>query len=249
VQSYSTSSSFKGTKNPAYLVSTDVPAGTSTRLHVWRIKNVAKGAPTMTWKDLNGTFTYSMPPNAPQPGGGGVLLDTGDTRVQSAAARGDVISTVWDTGCQFLEGNNETCFVYARLNVGQTGKETLKASIAEEFGWGLGEDAHVFFPSVAVNSADMVGVAAQTAGADFGNPDANFLGSAWLLKARESVGWPLVVAQPGSCALGAGDNRAGDYTGVQVDPGDNTGFWMAAEYAFDPGGGCIWGTRVARLLP
>lgn len=245
VQAYTMASSFKGTKNPAYLVSTDVPAATSTRLHVWRIKNVARGAPTMTWKSVSGTFTYSIPPNAPQPGGGGVLLDTGDTRVLSAASRGDAISAVWNTGCQFLEGNAETCIVYARVGVGQTRKGAFKVNFAEEFGWGLGEDQHVFYPSLAVGNGDYVGAAAQWVGAGPGE----YLGTVWLMKARESVGWPYVVMTPGSCTLGAADNRAGDYTGAQTDPGDNTGFWLGAEYAYDPGGGCTWGTTVTRLLP
>lgn len=252
VQSYSQSSSFQGTRNPAYLLSTDIPASTSPRVHVWRIKNVASGRPTMTWRNVSGTFQYSIPPSAEQPGGTGVLMETGDTRLQGAVGRGNTLYGTLTTGCQIGSGSNESCLVYFRVAVGQFPNGALKASLTEELAWGQGDGSYVYHPSVAVNQASQVAVTSQASSANAADPAASYLGSIFLLKNEDAIGWITNAAVVGQCALPAdGSNlaRTGDYTGVQVDPADNLSFWMAGEYAMNFSGTCKWNTRVVKLTP
>ncbi len=64
-QQYTAPSSFPGTANPAYLVSTR--RGTGHAYHVWRVRNVASGSPTMEGLTLTGR-SYGIPPPSPQPG-------------------------------------------------------------------------------------------------------------------------------------------------------------------------------------
>lgn len=260
VQAYNAASSFKGTKNPAYLVSSDVPLGSSPTLHVWRIRNVRKGYPTMTVKNVSGTFRYSVPPDAEQPDGTGVVANTGDTRVQSAASRGNTLHAVLTTGCQIDTGPNESCALYTRITVGQAGKKRrLTASISEQWAWGERDGVFLYRPSVAVNQSGQVAAAALVTSADAGDPEAGYQGPAWFLKNPGSLKWTSRIYQPGNCSFpddrdgdpetDDGIARTGDFTSVQTDPADGLSFWYAGEFAKFLDGSCQWGSQIAKITP
>lgn len=260
VQAYNAAPSYKGTKNPAYLVSSDIPSGSSPSLHVWRIRNVGKGKPTLTVKNVSGPFRYSLPPDAEQPDGTGVLANTGDTRVQSAAGRGNTIHAVLTTGCQVKVGPTESCMLYTRINVGQKGrKQKLTASVAEQWAWGERDGVFLYRPSVAVNQAQQVAAAALVTSADPADPQAGYEGPVWYLKNSGSLKWTSSVYQPGNCPLpddrdgkpetDDGVARTGDFTSVQTDPTDGLSFWYAGEFAKTLDGSCQWGSRIAKITP
>lgn len=260
VRAYNATRSYRGTKNPAYLVSSDTPAGTSPTIHVWRIRNVTGGAPTMALKNVAGPFRYRIPPDAEQPDGTGVVANTGDTRVHAAAGRDNTIHAVLTTGCQVDTGPSESCMLYTKINVGQTKKRgNLTASITEQWAWGERDGVFIYRPSVAVNQSSQVAAAALVTSADAADPEAGYEGPVWYLKNSGALKWTTSVFQPGNCPLpddrdddSATDDgvaRTGDFTSVQTDPSDGLSFWYAGEFAKTIGSSCQWGSQITRITP
>jgi len=243
-QSYTSPSSFAGTTNPAYLISTI--AGTSATYRVWRIRNVASGAPTLGGPvNLVGNFTYSLPPDARQ-SGSALLLDTGSQRMVQAAGIGNAIYGVHGTGCQFTGGTAvESCVRYVRILVGQSGAGLLTAALSQQITFGGGDNIFYFWPGIAANLLQKVIVVWQR------SSSISFL-SAWRTgKTLAALGFePAVAIRNGTCAQTA-YNRTGDYVGAQMDPAGTT-FWVAGEMtkALVAGGtGCNWGTWIQQLTP
>lgn len=257
VQAYNAATSFKGTKNPAYLLSSDLPLTSSAAIHVWRIRNLASGAPTMGLKTLSGTYHYAVPPNADQPDGTGVVIDTGDSRVRGAVGRNDTLHGALSTSCQVNTGAAESCILYFRVNVSQTKKGYLNASLAEEFARGEADGTFVYYPGLAVNQAAQVAASALVSSSDALDPNAGYEGTVSYMKNESALNWTTAVFDPGQCARPTSDPvnapniaRAGDFTSVQTDPSDGLTFWYAGEFAKDAGGGsCTWGTRIAAITP
>src|SRR3712207_1458759 len=99
-QHYTSPSSFTGTTNPAYYLSTR--RGSSNEYRVYRVRNVASGSPTLNQLTLTGAG-YSIPPDSPQPGST-VLVDTGDNRVLQVAGIGNTLLGTFTTACNFTAG-------------------------------------------------------------------------------------------------------------------------------------------------
>lgn len=141
-------SSFKGTKNPLYLMSTEhgdvvgSPFG-SNRLHVWRIRNMASGSPTLSGKTLPGTWTYASSPQAEQPVGG-PLLATGAQKVTGLASRGNTLYGVFNSACDVgASPPYESCVVFAKVGVGQNAKRKMTATLKQEFGQTYGANTFI----------------------------------------------------------------------------------------------------------
>jgi hypothetical protein len=245
-QSYTSPTSFTGTTNPAYIINTI--AGTSATYRVWRIRNVAGGAPTLGGPvNLLGNFTYALPPLARQSGGGTTsLLDTGSQRMVQAAGVGNAIYGVHGTACQFSASTIlESCVRYIRLLVGQNGAGALTAAISQQITFGGGDNIFYFWPGIAVNLAQKIMVVWQR------SSTTSFL-SAWRTgKTLSALGFePPVAIRNGTCTQTA-YTRTGDYVGAQTDPGGTT-FWVAGEMAIAltaGGTGCNWGTWIQQLTP
>jgi hypothetical protein len=208
-----------------------------------------------------GTFTYDVPPDAPQKGST-VAIDTGDGRITQAAGIGDDISAVHPTVCNTGGGPNEACTRYVRIHVGNDPFRgtNLTAALTQEATFGDGAGIFDLFPGIAVNGLGETIVAFHRSSA------ASFLSSFWKIGALDStVSPPKVVfgtAQPltvnGDCSLpepppdpdnpkGAGKTRAGDYIGAQTDPADFRSFWLAGERASAIGGVCQWKTQIRKV--
>jgi hypothetical protein len=243
-QSYTSPSSFTGTTNPAYVISSI--ASTSATYRVWRVRNVAGGAPTLGGPvSIVGNFTYGLPPSARQ-SGTAVLLNTGSQRMVQAAGIGNAIYGVHGTVCQFTGGTAlESCVRYLRFLVGQNASGALTAAMSQQITFGGGDNTYFFWPGIAVNLAQKIIVVWQR------SSPTSFL-SAWRTGKTLAAGAfePPVAIRNGTCAQTA-YNRTGDYVGAQTDPGGTT-FWVAGEMsiALAAGGtGCNWGTWIQQLTP
>lgn len=245
-QHYDFTSSFPGTTNPVYLMSTD--RGSNNRYHVYRVRNVASGAPSLHEIVLTGT-SYGFPPSSPQPNSA-VLVNTGDNRVMQVTGNRNEVWGIFATVCNFVAGTpNESCTLSPRVVVGQNAAGAFTANIVENVFWGFGDSIFVSYPSIARNGNIAVSTW-QISGAT------TSLSATAQLKTVNVGGWGGVgVFAPGSCSLPATPPsttvvRAGDYTGAHTHPDvNNPRFWMAGEQAIIINGTCQWRTRVARLHP
>lgn len=237
-QHYTSPSSFTGTTNPAYYLSTR--RGSSNEYRVYRVRNMASGSPTMAQLTLTGN-SYSIPADAPQPGSS-VLVDTGDNRVLQVGAIGNSLQGTFTTGCNFTAGTTpESCTLSPRVNVAQTSSGALSASIVENPFTGFGNDLFVHHPSIALNASLQAGATWLF------NGRTRSLSAASMFK-NPSAGWAGVLNYaPGACAQAS--NRSGDYSGAQTDPTNLRTFWLAGEQSVSISGTCQWRTRIGQLVP
>jgi hypothetical protein len=172
-QHYTSPSSFTGTTNPAYYLSTTRGAG--DQYHVFRVRNVAGVSPTLTEIAVTGAG-YSFPPNGGQPSGS-IVIDSGDNRVTQVSGIGNNITGEFTTACNFTPGTpNESCTLTPRVVVGQDAAGGITATIAENPFEGLGDGTFVHHASVATNSA------LQSGGTWLFNGASNNLSSVSLVK-------------------------------------------------------------------
>jgi hypothetical protein len=240
VQSYTSPSSFAGTTNPAYLISTEY--GTSSVYKLWRIRNVASGSPTLSGPvNLTGAYSYGLAPDAAQ-AGTSLLLSTGDNRMTSAAGIGNALYGVHGTLCNLGGGPAESCVRYVRITVGQNAIGGVTAALSQQITFGGGNGVFYFWPGIAVNLAQKIVVVFQRSA-----------GNAFLSAYRtgKNLG-DLAFEGPAAITNGTCSqtltNRTGDYVGAQTDPA-GTRFWVAGERAIPIGGVCVWQTWIQQLTP
>jgi hypothetical protein len=244
-QHYTSPSSFTGTTNPAYYLSTR--RGSSNEYHAYRVRNVASGSPTLAQLVLTST-SYGIPPSSPQPSSS-ILVDTGDNRMLQVAGIGNDVAGIFNTVCNFTAGTpNESCTLAPRVVVGQNSGGSFTASIAENTFAGFGDNVFVHHSSIARNSALQ---AASTW--EFGGPTTR-LSSASMIKNVNGAWAGVLTYAPGTCSLPATapsttTARSGDYSGAQTDPSNLSSFWLAGEQAVTISGTCQWRTRIGSLVP
>jgi hypothetical protein len=237
-QHYTSPSSFTGTTNPAYYLSTR--RGTSTEYRVYRVRNVASGSPTMAQLTLTGA-SYGIPPSSPQPGST-TSVDTGDNRMLQVAGIGNRLQGIFTTVCNFTGGTpNESCTRAPAVTVGQSGTGGLTASLVENTFAGFGDNIFVHHPSVAMNTALQSGATWEFSGSS------NFLSSAAMIKNAGAAWAGVQTYAPGACSQT--QSRSGDYAGAQTDPSNLNSFWLAGEQSVTISGSCQWRTRIANLVP
>lgn len=238
VQHYVSPSSFTGTTNPAYLLSTIW--GTNNAYRVWQVRNVG-GTPTLRVVNVTGSFNYGVQPNAPQKGSA-VLLDTGDNRMTQAAGRSNLLSGVHGTLCNIGGGATESCVRVVRIIVGQNSSGALTAVLNQQRTFGGGAGVFYYWPGIAVNIVN------QTAIAFHRSSSTSYLSSWWTMK--DSASTLFESASPfttGTCAQSS--NRTGDYIGAQTDPSGVRSFWLAGERATTIAGSCQWQTQIIKVVP
>ena len=227
--------------SPLFLVSSDLTSRVTRDYTLWRVVERASGEPGLQRHGLQGAQRYTLPPNAAQ-SGIGAELDTGDTRIQQAAFGNGIVWAVHTTGCNFGFTPGESCVRVVGITPTDGG-----ASITFEEIFGGGHGWFVWMPGVAVNSVGDLAVAFQRSRSNMS------AGMAFAGKPSASASFErLSKLVNGRCRLE--DNfdgerhRTGDYVGVQTDPLDDRGFWIAGEYTGGVGGqGCNWRTRVALI--
>jgi len=239
VQSYTAPSSFTGTVNPAYAVSSVF--GTSNGMCVWRVKGLpGVSASTISRVCLSTPITHSIPPGARQPGTS-ILLDTGDVRTLQAGGMGNVLWGVLSSGCNFTAGTPlESCWIEHRFGVGQSSTGALTAGVLESHFTGFGNNQFVWEPGVAPNSSFGTVNSLQRSATNV------FLTALW-----EAHNVNAAYTSAANIAVGTApqtySNRTGDYTGAQTDPSVLTRAWVAGERAITVSGVQRWDTRISQV--
>lgn len=222
--------------DPLFFVNASSTDFTSDKYTLWRLVDEG-GAPALDRFPLTGSQLYSVPPDAPQ--AAGPAHDTGDLRIQQAAFRDGRLWAVHATACNFGPTPGESCVRVVGIDPSASG-----GRIAFEEIFGGGEGWFLWMPGIAVNAAGDVAVAFQRGRGNMGT-GVGFAGLAAGAN-RFEVSQRLIN---GRCGLenvdDGGRNRSGDYVGIQADPLDADGFWIAGEYSGNVGRlGCEWRTRI-----
>ncbi len=194
-------------------------------LRVVRMTDVLNATPTFANFNIPVT-PYGFPPLATQPGG---AVRTNDTRVLNAAWRGDRL-----VASQTVGSGGAARARWYEFNTGGTPALTQSGQIAP------GAGVHNYFPSIEIAADGSLGMTyMQSSFNEFvsmyvtGRTEAEPLGV---------MRTPL-VAKAGEAFL-RGAERAGDYSGISVDPEDGTLFWAANEYARSSPIGANWATWI-----
>jgi hypothetical protein len=235
--------------NPVYLINTLSPPSTVYR--VWAIRNVASGAPVMSFVDAVGGYQYSNPADAPQLGSD-VLLDTNNVRIRQAVGLNNQIWPVHTTNCNSGELPNESCYRFLKITVTPgTATSPHTVTINRQRTLGAGPNQHVWMPGIAVNSSLQTAIALQHSSAS------SYLSALWSVKNDADINYPpLSTLAAGDCARTqfAGQPpfafvRTGDYVGAQTNPNDDVSFWLAGERALLQGGNCRYDTQIIHVTP
>jgi hypothetical protein len=245
-QHYTSPSSFSGTTNPVYLISTHglTQAGetSSSMYRIWRVRNGASGGPSLDELDLS-VASYSTPPPAPQPGGG--IIDEGDVRIRQVAGIGDSLWATHAMTCS-VDSNNQGCVRVFRFDVGQDGSGHLTAAVGQSPALFSGSKyVNYWMPAIAATSAQSTVVVYLT------SSPTSYLSSAYTTKSAAATTYgPAATLLAGGCNNGSPTSRSGDYQGAQTNPNDLASFWIAGE-ATSASGQCsdIWKTEIANVTP
>ena len=179
---------------------------------------------------------YSYPPDARQKGGG-VLLDTGGTRMTQAAYRDGDLWATHATACNFGSGPNESCISVLQITV----PSAISGTVAFQQIYGR-KNEFFWWPGIAVNKLGDIVVIFQRSSKRM------FLSTAYNgKKARKNKMDAVRVLAKGRCNS-QGVDRTGDYVGAQTDPLDDLTFWIAGEFSKRVAGlsGCSWSTQIAQ---
>jgi hypothetical protein len=217
-----------GTPQAPFLASSNDSAN---RVTVYGV-NDPLGSPTLTKIALTPSSGFSVPPNAEQLGSS-TLLDTIDVRVFNA---------VWRNNYLYF-AHNRSASSQASCRWYQVNTSSWPASAAlTDFGNIANSATNMWFPSVAVNSADVLAIGYSRSSTteyasiyySYRNPGdpAGTTSTPTLIKA----GATHYTGEGGS------DVRWGDYTGTVVDPTDDLTFWHYNQFPnpSNPGGWQTW---------
>jgi|GEM_PF-2299680 len=236
VQHYSSPSSFSGITNPAYLLATIF--GSSNQYRVWRVQNVTTSPTITTLPNVTGSFTYNVPPDAPQTGSS-LLLDTGDNRIMQAAGVGNEIWGVHSTLCNLGGGANESCVRSVRISV----SSSTTPSLSEQRSFGYSGE-FFFWPGIAANGLRQIAVPFHYVSSGL---TGGYLSSWFAVKDPDAPYQSILPITTGTCPQTT--NRTGDYSGANTDPVTFRNFTLTGERATTISSSCQWQTQIIKVDP
>jgi hypothetical protein len=199
-------------------------------IRVDKITNANSSSPTITGTNLT-VASYGAVPSAPS--AGGVSMQANDTRILSVALRGGRLIVTHTVGL-----NSTATVRWYEFNVsGATPSLTQSGNIAP------GAGIATYFPSVDINTAGTIGMTYMESSA---TETVSMYVTGQVAGSTPGSMQPGVVAQAGQAKYTAFDSsphRAGDYSGMAVDPSDGTTFWGGNEYATNAISN-NWGTHI-----
>jgi hypothetical protein len=197
-------------------------------VNVVTMTNVLSEQPTFTTTPIAVT-SYTAPPNAAQPGG--YFMRTNDSRILNAAWRDDELVAAQTVG----SGSVAQARWYQFSTAGNA--PTLVDSGQIDGGPGVS----TYYPAVEIDANMDIGmVYMQSSASEYVSV---YVTGRTPSDAAGTMQKPVEVAA-GSDTYTA--NRAGDYSGISVDPSTGTSFWVASEYVPDQRV-ADWGTEVANF--
>jgi hypothetical protein len=201
-------------------------------------------------EDVGGTYGWPDLPDAPQLGGP-ATIEVNDERTLNAVWRNNKLVTCATINPNYGTEIGQTTAHWWQFNTTTLANITLTDQ-GDVDGEDLGYQTFTFFPSVAIDHCDNIGIG-------FSASNENIYCGAYYT-GRKTTDPPGTVQPTGTLALGldyyvrthgGSRNRWGDFSGTSLCPFDQTTFWVFNEYAitqgtplsYDPTELGRWGTR------
>ncbi len=201
--------------------------------------NPTTGDTTWTEYDLPMSAT-SLPPDAPEPGGG--LLATDDDRYLNA---------VWQNGILWT-GGNDACPSTGAACLRLEQVDTNALTVRQDFDVTLVGGA-LFYPAVGLDPASNA-FFAFSASSPTGYPEAAYgiqrAGDVNIFTTAGNIRQGVGVYSCGGCSTsdtGNVDERWGDYSSVARDPASPSHMWVSGEYAASSSDPADWGTATLQV--
>ncbi len=234
-----------------FLVRSGFSDGTNEFLSIIRVEDPLAPSPTFTHQFVDvgdiDDMTVSMP-NAPQ-AGSLELIETNDRRSLHAVWRDNALWAASTIVPSSGPDAGQATAHWFKIDTSNLGSLSL-ADQGNAGGNDVDPGAHTFFPSIAVDKDGNMAM-----GFALSSPN-HYAGAYYTGRlASDPAG---TVRQTGVLAAGLGPyvrtfggsrNRWGDYSGISLDPVDESTFWVYNEYAIMPGNSTgegddgQWGTR------
>jgi Bacterial Ig domain len=182
--------------------------------------------------------SYSAPPSATQKGTT-ALMTTNDSRVLNAEWRNNQLAAAQTVGVSSDSQAHARWYVFNTSGV---------PVLSQQGTIGVGSGSHSYFPSIAIAPSGDLGMTfIQSSSNEYMSMYVTGRTSADPAGTMQTP----VVAQAGqapySASFDSSPYRAGDYSGITIDPNDGT-FWAANEYAKIPvDSRANWGTFITNM--
>jgi hypothetical protein len=232
--------------NFMYTLSARSSSGTNLTRRLYTTSATIPPAPVLSSKVAITVNSYSIPPDAEQPGTT-TRIDTGDARllnfVRQSNGRGWATHTV---ACTFSgDPTTRSCLRWYEVNLSGN-------TIIQQRSYGA-SGAYTYFPAIMPRStSDAMIVFNRSSSATFAgirytgrkSTDLpNELQGSALLEGGQGCYIKLDTASPPR-------NRWGDYNGIALDPSVAGRWWIYSEYVVGTSATCgnnVWGTRVGQV--
>jgi len=206
-----------------------VENGNSTNMKVVMMTNILSANPTYTVYIVP-VPSYSGAPSAVQPGGS-PTIDTLSNRVLNAAYNGGLL-----VGAHSIGSGGCTLARWYEFDT-----TTAPPTLVQSGNIDQGPGVYTFFPTIEINSEYDLGVTfTESSTSEFFSMYVT--GQSVYDYGSGTMQTPVLTHAGNSHYSGGGiPARAGDYSGISVDPNDGYTFWAANEYK----GNALWNTGVA----
>jgi hypothetical protein len=212
---------------PMYLVE-EAGFGNGSAARVVTMTNILSTSPTFTDTDIP-VDPYGFPPPANQPGNPNSVATNDATFTRADWRNGKLVSAQ-------NVGLPSDGFAEAHVRWYEFDTTTATPSLVQQGTISPGPGISTYFGSAAINVNGDIGLTyMESSSTEF---------VSMYVTGRKSSDAPGTLASGVLVAAGTGDGffpRAGDYSGIAVDPADGTTFWAENEYQ----GNALWNTRVA----
>jgi uncharacterized repeat protein (TIGR01451 family) len=223
--------------DPMWLVSEH---GDGKSIDVIKMTNVLTNSASFAYTNLSvSSYSSAVSPLNPN---GTLITNNIDSRIQKAAEANDVIVATHSVA---ISSTQDVAQWYAIDVSGSTPTLSQQGRVS------AGSNTYVVYPGIDVNSSGQIGMSYMKSGTD---SSTDYL-SMWVT-GRISTDSSGTMETPVLVPAGAGQknyddftsgNRAGDLSGINVDPSDGS-FWAANEFATSASSN-NWGTAVANFAP
>jgi hypothetical protein len=208
---------------PMWFVETN--SGSGSYVDVVRMDNVLSNTPTFTDNNLT-VNSYLYPPAAPQPGGS--TVDTGDSRTLNVEWNNNYLAAAFNS-----TSGSDAAAAWLEFSTSGSQPALLQQGVIHP-----GTGIATYFPSVGVDAAGDLALTYMESSA---NEYPSVYVTGRLASDAPGTLEPAVRAESGTGTL---LGRAGDYSGISLDPSATGTFWIDSEYGLS---GTAWGTWVAQL--